>query len=184
MVKFFTGCVVDSEWQAINIVQRLRSATFSSTEISLLFCSRTASPSSSSLEPTPAHPTRKETPSSGLSTNLLTNCITGAGVINVTGVGSFHAAGPVKQALNNWDGHETRTLSGRLQALGIAENLATRYADAVFQGEILILIHTEQLELANMAEQLFHRLGAKHICNSGRVSPSNPEPAGSWGFPP
>jgi len=54
----------------------------------------------------------------------------------------------------------------------------------VFQGEILILIHTEQLELANMAEQLFHRLGAKHICNSGRVTPSNPEPAGSWGFPP
>ena len=182
MVKLFLGCLVDSEWQAINIVDCLKSRGFSSTEISVLLPSR----SNSLPEPTSSGASAEQSrldPGSVASSVLdrALGWLAGFGTVQLTQLRSVVGAGPVMEALSgwNWPILEADDISMPLRSVGLSPNRAQYYADCVASGEILIAVHTEDLNRTYQAEQIFCRLGAKDIGHSSHVTVASLERPGA-----
>jgi len=165
MVKLFVCCLVDSEWQALNIVERFRSRGFSNNEISVLFLSRSGTPRQGQSDP--------DTSCEGLATSVLDGALgwlAGFGPLQLPQLGPCVGAGPLMESLNSWKCSVINDISTSLRAFGISENRAQHYAERIGSGEILIAVHPTELERANQAEQILSRLGANDIGHSGSVA--------------
>jgi len=159
-VELFVCCLVDSEWQATNIVDRLRAGGFLRSEISVVFPHRSRSDSLDA--------------DIDLAAGVLDRRLGGFTAFHVPMLGLFLGAGPILAAFTDRAGLNLEELSVPLRTFGISQNRASRYAQRLGMGEILIAIHTSELNRAKRAEQIFVRSGGDDIGYSGSLIALSP----------
>lgn len=158
-------CISTSRLQANQIVDSLKMANFSNTDISVMF-------SDDGLTKDFAHEKHTKGPEgtvAGAGTGSIIGgalgWIVGIGALAIPGVGPFIAAGPIMAALSGAAiGAAAGGLTGGLIGLGIPEIQAKRYDGQLKEGNILISVHADNQDEINRAKDIFSNAGANDIC--------------------
>jgi hypothetical protein len=171
MSKKSVFCIAPSREQADRIVEQLKTANFSSNDISVLFPDKETTRDFAHEKNTKA----PEGTAAGAGTGGLIGgalgWVAGIGALAIPGVGPFIAAGPILAALSGAAiGASVGGIAGGLIGLGIPELEAKRYEGKVKEGNILISVHTENGEEITRAKEIFTRAGAHDICTTGEAS--------------
>jgi len=175
MPKQCVFCIATSLSQAGQIVDHLKTANFSNTDVSALFADENTNRDF-------AHARSMKTPE-GAATSAgaggivggALGWIAGVGALAIPGAGPFIAAGPIMTALSGAAiGATAGVVAGGLIGLGITELQATRYEGKIKEGDILISVHTANSEETFRARDIFTRDGAQDICRTGEVSTPKP----------
>src|SRR6185436_15106101 len=154
-------CFAKSELQAIDIVDGLKAAGFSSGDVSVLFPDKGATRDFAHEQKTKA-----------LEGGAL-GWLAGVGSLAVPGLGPFIAAGPIMGALSGAAaGAAVGGLAGALIGLGIPEHEAKLYEGKVAGGNILISVHTEDRAERQRAKEVFEEAGAEHVATKEEASVS------------
>jgi hypothetical protein len=157
-------CIARSEAQAINIVERLKAAGFSSNDISVLFPDKAGTKDFAHEQHTKA----PEGAAAGAGTGGLLGgalgWLVGIGALAIPGLGPFIAAGPIMAALSGAAaGAALGGLTGALIGMGIPEYEAKRYEGKVKEGNVLISVHADDSTERNRAKTIFEEAGAEDI---------------------
>jgi hypothetical protein len=177
MSKKSVFCILNSENDANRIVERLKTAGFSSNDISLLF------PDKKSTRDF-AHEKNTKLPEGatiGVGTGGIIGgtlgWIAGIGALAIPGVGPFIAAGPIMAALGGAAvGGAVGGLTGALIGLGIPEFEAKRYEGKIKDGNILLSAHTENSRQIDVAIEIFKEENAMDITYGSEA----PTPEGEY----
>jgi len=160
VVNLFVCSLVDSEWQAINIVDRFRTSGFSSGDLSVLV------PSRSPVEPTPVD-------EDGVVISVLDTAFEWLGGLtsfHLPAVGLLRGAGPILGTFTGWNQFDIEDMATPLQSFGMSPHRAEYYAERLAAGEMLLAVHSSELRWAKRAEQIFSRMGARDINYSGSLA--------------
>lgn len=165
MSKKSVFCIASSRPQAEQIVDQLKAANFSNSDISALFSDRESGHDF-------AHEKNTKAPEGavvGVGTGGLVGgalgWIAGIGALAIPGVGPFIAAGPIIAALSGAAiGATVGGIAGGLIGMGVPELEAKRYEGKLKEGNILISVHTESSDEINRAKRIFSDAGAGDIC--------------------
>jgi hypothetical protein len=172
MSKTSVICIARSESQAIAIVDRLKTARFTSSDISVLFPDKSGTKDFAHEQNTKAP---EGATTGGVTGGLLGGTLgwlVGIGALAIPGVGPFIAAGPIMAALGGAAlGGAVGGITGALIGLGIPEYEAKRYEGKVKNGNILISVHTENSGQVKAAKEIFTASGAEDISSTGESSP-------------
>ena len=172
MSKTSVFCIVKSETQAIRIVDQLKAANFSNTDISVLLPDKTGTKDF-------AHEQNTKSPE-GAATGGVTGGVVGGtlgwlagiGALAIPGVGPLIAAGPIMAALGGAAvGGAVGGITGALIGLGIPESEAKRYEGKIKDGNVLISVHTENSDEIKRAKEIFKQGGAEEISSTGESTP-------------
>jgi len=160
-------CIATSEAQAGRIVSELRTAGFSSDDISALFPDKHGTRDFAHEQNTKA----PEGAATGAGTGGLVGgalgWLAGIGTLAIPGVGPFIAAGPILAALSGAAvGATVGGLTGALIGLGIPEYEAKRYEGKLVSGNILISVHGTSRDECRRARETFDRAGAEDVSDS------------------
>lgn len=171
MSKKSVFCIATSEFQAAAIVDQLKNAGFSNNDISALFPDKTGTHDFAHSKGTKA----PEGASAGAGTGAVLGgalgWLAGIGALAIPGVGPLVAAGPLAAALSGAAvGGAVGGIAGALIGMGIPEYEAKRYEGKVREGGILISVHTEDAEEAELAEEIFKDEDAQDIASSGEAT--------------
>ena len=174
MSKKSVFCIATSRDQADQIVDRLKSTSFSNSDISVLLRDRGATHDFAHEKNTKAPEGGAGAGTGGVIGGAL-GWIAGIGALAIPGVGSFIAAGPIVATLSGAAAGATfGGIDGALVGLGIPEIEAKRYEGKVKAGNTLISVHTEDAGDIARAKDIFEQVGAKNICTAGEAfSPRN-----------
>ncbi len=176
MSKTSVICIAKSESQAISIVDRLKSANFSSNDISVLLPDKSGTKDFAHEQHTKAP---EGATTGGVTGGVLGGALgwlVGIGALAIPGVGPFIAAGPIMAALGGAAvGGALGGITGALVGLGIPEYEAKRYEGKIKSGNVLISVHTESSDEAKMAKQIFQDAGAEDISSTGESTPPKKE---------
>lgn len=167
-------CIAKSIDQAEIIVDQLKIAGFSNSDISVLL------PDKSSTKDF-AHEKNTKLPEgaaiggvAGISVGAVLGWLAGIGSLAIPGVGPFIAAGPIMGALSGAAvGAATGGLTGALVGLGIPEYEAKRYEGKIVGGSALISVHTENSEILAQVKKIFELCHAEDIASTGEASVSH-----------
>lgn len=166
-------CLVSNISEAEYIVNALREAGFSNSDISLLMSERDTGIEKHSKAP--------EGAATGAGTGALLGgalgWLVGIGALAIPGAGPFLAAGPLFAALAGATaGTAIGGITGGLVGLGMPEYEVKAYEQKVHAGDILISVHTENMDEARDAERIFknaqahdvHRIGEERATGGPR----------------
>jgi hypothetical protein len=172
MSKSSVICIAKTEDQAIDIVERLKAANFSSDDISVLLADKGTTKDFAHEQHTKAP---EGAATGGLTGGVLggvAGWLVGIGSLAIPGVGPFIAAGPIMAALGGAAvGGAVGGITGALVGLGIPEYEAKRYEGKVQNGNILISVHTEDSDEIKQAKTIFKEAGADDISSTSESSP-------------
>jgi len=164
-------CIVKSEPQAINIVDELKGAGFSNTDISALFPDKQGSRDFAHEQHTKAPEGAATGAGAGGLLGGTLGWLAGIGALAIPGVGPFIAAGPIMGLLGGAAvGAATGGLAGALIGYGIPELEAKQYEGKVKGGNILISVHTDDGSEVARVKEIFERNGAEDIAYTGESS--------------
>lgn len=173
MSKKSVFCIATSQLQAEQIVDSLKAANFSNSDISALFADRETSRDFAHEKNTKAPEGAVTGAGTGGVIGGALGWIAGIGALAIPGVGPFIAAGPIMAALSGAAiGATAGGVVGGLIGLGIPELEAKRYEGKIKKGNILISAHTESSEEISRAKDVFKAAGAEDICTSSEATPS------------
>lgn len=165
MSKKSVFCIATSRPQAEQIVDQLKFAHFSNSDISALFADTATSHDFAHEKHTKAPEGAITGAGAGGVMGGALGWIAGIGALAIPGVGPFVAAGPIVAALSGAAiGATLGGISGALIGMGIPELEAKRYEGKLKEGNILISVHAENSDEINRAEAIFTRAGALDIC--------------------
>jgi hypothetical protein len=171
MSKNSVFCIANSRLQADQIVDQLKDARFSNSDISALFADRDSGHDFAHEKHTKAPEGAVTGAGTGGVIGGALGWIAGIGVLAIPGVGPFIAAGPIIAALSGAAiGATVGGITGGLIGLGIPEIEAKRYEGKLKQGNILISVHTESSEEIARAKEIFDHAGAEDICTVANSS--------------
>ena len=171
MSKKSVFCIATSRDQTDQIVNRLKTASFSSNEISVLFPDRGTTFDFAHEKSRKAQEGAVTGAGTGGVIGGALGWIVGIGALAIPGVGPFIAAGPIVAALSGAAvGATMGGIAGGLIGLGIPEVEAKRYEDKVKAGNTLISVHTEDAGDIARAKDIFEQVGAQDICTAGEAS--------------
>lgn len=168
-------CIAKERNQAESIVDGLKSAGFSSTDISVLL------PDTSGTRDF-AHEQNTKLPEgattgvvAGMGTGAILGWLAGIGTLAIPGVGPFIAAGPIMAALGGAAvGGATGGLVGALVGMGIPEYEAKHYDGKISSGSILISVHTDDGDEEKKVRAIYERFGAEDVRSTSESAvPSN-----------
>jgi hypothetical protein len=162
MSKKSVFCIATSRNQADQIVDHLKSESFSNNEISVLFSDKGSARDFACEKNTKGPETTVASAGTGGVSGAL-NWIAGIGALAIPGAGPFIAAGPIMAALSG--------IANGLISLGIPEWEARRYEGKVKAGNLLISVHTEDAGDIARARDIFDQAGAQDICTAGEAFP-------------
>jgi len=172
MAKSSVICIAQSETQAVNIVEQLKSANFSNNDISALLPDKSGTKDFAHEQHTKAP---EGATTGGVAGGLIGGALgwlAGIGALAIPGVGPFIAAGPIMAALGGAAVVGTvGGIAGALIGLGIPAYEAKRYEGKVRGGNILISVHTENSDEIKRAKEIFERAGAQDITSTGESNP-------------
>lgn len=171
MSKKSVFCITTSRAHADRIVDRLKVASFSNNDISVLFPDQSTTRDFAHEKSTKAPEGAVAGAGTGGIVGGALGWIAGIGALAIPGVGPFIAAGPILAALSGAAvGAAVGGITGALVGLGIPELEAKRYEGKVRAGNILISVHTESSEEIARAREIFAKAGAQDICTTGEAS--------------
>ena len=175
MSKSSVICIAKSEQQAIDIVNQLKAASFSSNDISVLLPDKSGTKDFAHEQHTKAP---EGATTGGVTGGVLGGALgwlVGIGALAIPGVGPFIAAGPIMAALGGAAlGGAVGGIAGALIGLGIPEYEAKRYEGKVKDGNVLISVHTENHAQIRLAKDIFKNAGAEDISTTGESSAPKP----------
>ncbi len=164
-------CIATTRSQADQIVDQLKSASFSNNDISALFADKDTNRDFAHEKNTKAPEGAVTGASTGGVVGGTLGWIAGIGALAIPGVGPFIAAGPIIAALSGAAiGAAVGGIAGGLIGLGIPEIEAKRYEGKLKEGNILISVHTENSDEISRAKDIFIKCGAHDICTTGESS--------------
>jgi hypothetical protein len=163
-------CIVRDEVTAVRIVDRLRTAGFSGSDISVLFPDRGGSRDFAHEQNTKAPEGAAAGGAAGGLLGGLGGWLVGIGALAIPGLGPFVAAGPILAALSGAAaGAALGGLAGALVGMGVPEYEAKQYEGKLRQGNLLISVHTEDREQRKVAKQIFEDEGAEDVRTAGEA---------------
>ena len=164
-------CIATTEDQAIQIVDALKEANFSSNDISVLLPDKTGTKDFAHTQNTKAP---EGATTGGVAGGVLGGALgwlVGIGALAIPGVGPFIAAGPIMAALGGAAvGGAVGGIAGALIGLGIPEYEAKRYEGKIRSGNVLISVHTEDGDEVKRVKEIFKRYNAEDIYSTGEAS--------------
>jgi len=164
-------CIAKSTEQAELIVSDLKTAGFSSNDISVLFPDKNSTRDFAHEKHTKAPEGAAIGGAVGIGTGAVLGWLAGIGSLAIPGVGPFIAAGPIMAALGGAAiGAATGGISGALIGLGIPEFEAKRYEGKIKGGNALISVHTENSEAIEQAKEIFEQANAEDISSTEEAS--------------
>jgi hypothetical protein len=159
-------CIATTRGQAEQIVNHLKSESFSNNDISVLFSDKGTTRGFAPEKNTKAPEGAAVGAGAGGGIDGALGWIAGIGAVSISGVGPFIAAGPIVAALR---GATVRGIAGGLLGLGIPEIEARRYEGKVKAGNILISVHTADAGDIARVRDIFEQAGAQDICTAGEA---------------
>jgi hypothetical protein len=175
--------LIDTESQAEQIVDNLKSAGFPNNDISVLFPDKGGTRDFAHEQHTKAPEGAAAGAGTGGAIGGVLGWLVGIGSLAIPGVGPFIAAGPIMAALAGAGvGAAVGGLSGALIGMGIPEYEAKQYETKIKSGNILISVHTENSEERDQVKDIFERAGAHDISYTGEEGVSDKEAARPVGF--
>src|SRR6187402_1721323 len=164
-------CIVNAN-QAASVVDRLKAAAFSNSDISVLMPDRSGTKDFAVDNSTKAPEGAATGAGTGAALGGGLGWLAGIGALAIPGLGPLIAAGPIMAALGGAAvGGAVGGLTGALVGLGIPEYEAKRYEGKVKDGNVLISVHTEDSEEVKRAKEIFKEAGAQDISSTGESSP-------------
>ncbi len=171
-------CIATSRPQADQIVDQLKDAHFSNSDISALFADKESGHDFAHEKHTKAPEGAVAGVGTGGVIGGALGWIAGIGALAIPGVGPFIAAGPIIAALSGAAiGATVGGITGGLIGLGIPELEAKRYEGKLQQGNILISVHTESSDEIARAKEIFEHSRAEDICTVSDSSTPKPSKA-------
>lgn len=171
MSKKSVFCIATSQGQAEQIVDGLKVANFSNSDISALFADKETGRDFAHEKNTKAPEGAVTGASTGGIIGGALGWIAGIGALAIPGVGPFIAAGPIMAALSGAAiGATVGGVAGGLIGLGIPELEAKRYEGKIKKGNILISVHAETSDEISRAKKIFEAFGAEDICTASEAS--------------
>jgi len=157
-------CITRTETQAIAIVDQLKAAGFSHSDISVLFPDKTGTKDFAHEQHTKAPEGAATGAGTGGVLGGALGWLVGIGALAIPGLGPFIAAGPILAALSGAAaGAALGGVAGALIGLGIPEYEAKRYEGKIKEGNILISVHTEDNTERDAVKRIFEQAGAEDI---------------------
>jgi hypothetical protein len=161
-------CIVPTEIQAEQIVDALRTAGFTNSDISVLLPDKNATQDAGHEK----HSKAPEGASTGAGTGMILGgalgWLAGIGALAIPGVGPFVAAGPIMAALSGAAiGGAAGGATGGLIGLGIPEYEAKLYEGKLRDGNLLLSVHTEDNDEARRVEEIYKAGDAKDVSRTG-----------------
>src|ERR687886_3120803 len=143
MAKAVFG-IATTEAQPLRIVDELKAAGFSATDISLLFPDKHGTKDFAHEQHTKAPEGAATGAGTGGILGGALGWLVGIGTLAIPGLGPFIAAGPIMAALSGAAaGAALGGIAGALVGMGIPEYEAKRYEGKVKEGNILISVHAD-----------------------------------------
>ena len=154
-------------------VSGLKSAGFSSDDVSVLMADKNSSKEFASEKNTKAPEGTTAGVLGGGTLGGTLGLLAGLGALAIPGVGPLIAAGPIMGALAGLGiGSAVGGLVGALIGLGIPEYEAKRYEGRVNDGGILVSVHCESSEEISRAKDVLKAAGGEDISSSGEKAVS------------
>jgi hypothetical protein len=161
-------CIVNSEQQAISIVEDLRESGFSNNDVSALFPDKGGTRDFAHEQGTKAPEGAAAGASAGAVLGGGLGWLAGVGALAIPGVGPLIAAGPILASLGGAAvGAATGGLTGALVGYGMPEIEAKRYEGKVQGGNILLSVHAEDGKQVDRVKKIFKNHRAEDIAYSG-----------------
>ena len=165
-------CIVHDEGTALRIVDRLRTAGFSGSDISVLFPDRGETRDFAHEQNTKAPEGAAAGGATGGLVGGLGGWLVGIGALAIPGLGPFVAAGPIMAALSGAAaGAAVGGLTGALIGMGVPEYEAKQYEGRLRDGNLLLSVHTEDGEQRKLAKEIFEQEGAQDISSASETKP-------------
>ena len=171
MAKTSVFCIVTSYPQAERIVESLKTAGFSNTDISALFPDTQGTKDFAHEKNTKAPEGAATGAGAGGLMGGAVGWLAGIGALAIPGIGPFVAAGPIMAMLGGAAvGATLGGITGALVGMGIPEYEAKRYEGKLKAGNILISVHSENSAETSRAEAIFKQAGAQDIATSSEAA--------------
>jgi hypothetical protein len=153
------------------IIGELRSAGFSSNDISVLMADKGGTQDFAHEHHTKAPEGAATGAGTGAALGGALGWLAGIGALAIPGLGPLIAAGPIMAALSGAAlGGTLGGLTGALVGLGIPEFEAKKYEGKVRTGSCLISVHSGNSDETKRAKEIFERAGATDIATAGEAS--------------
>ncbi|MEC5160692.1 MULTISPECIES: hypothetical protein [unclassified Janthinobacterium] len=157
-------CIAQDHPHAEIIVNNLKSAGFSSNDISVLFPDKSGTRDFAHEQNTKMPEGAASGGVAGMGAGAILGWLAGIGSLAIPGVGPFIAAGPIMAALGGAAlGGATGGIIGGLVGMGIPELEAKQYDNKVRNGNVLISVHAENGDQIKVAKEIFERANAEDI---------------------
>jgi len=150
--------------QAEAIASRLRSAGFSTNDISVLFPDQRNTKDFAHKQSTKAPEGASIGAGAGGLVGGTLGLLAGIGALAIPGLGPFIAAGPIMAALSGAAaGAGVGGLTGALVGMGIPEYEAKVYEGKLREGNILLSVHTDDEAERKRALEIFKEMSMKDV---------------------
>ncbi len=152
-------------------LERLRSAGFRSTDVSVLMPENLGTKDFAHKKDTKAP---EGATTGGITGGVIGGALgwlAGIGALAIPGLGPFIAAGPIVGLLAGAGaGGAVGGFVGSLVGMGIPEYEAKRYEGRVKEGGILLSVHCDESEWVKKAKAILEQTGAEDIASSGEAA--------------
>lgn len=164
-------CTVRNSIEATTIVDRLKVAGFTASDISVLMPDGQGSKDFAVDNETKTPEGATIGASTGAVLGGSLGWLAGIGALAIPGVGPLIAAGPIMAALTGVAlGGAVGGVSGALIGMGIPEYEAKRFEGKLKGGRCLISVHSENSDETENAKRIFETAGAEDISTSREAS--------------
>ncbi|MFZ6719097.1 hypothetical protein [Undibacterium sp. Ji49W] len=166
-------CIATNRVQAETIVDRLKVSGFSSADISVLLPDQTGTRDFAHEQNTKLPEGAATGGVAGMGVGAILGWLTGIGTLAIPGVGPFIAAGPIMAALSGAAlVGAAGGIIGGLVGMGIPEYEAKLYDGKIRGGNVLISVHTDNSDQAEIAKDIYKKAGAEDINSTSEASVS------------
>lgn len=168
-----------SENQAVSVVDQLKVAGFSNSDISVLFPDRAGNRHFAHEQHTKAPEGAAVGAGSGVVLGAAFGWLAAIGTLAIPGLGPLIAAGPIIAALTGAGGGAVvGGVAGTIIGLQMPEFEARQYDDKMNGGNILISVHSEDGSGRERAKEIFKNAGAvtaaEAVVENAHGKPSSP----------
>ena len=178
MAKTQVFCIAKSRSQAEDIINRLQSSGFPTSEISVLMPDTQGKHDIGPVKATKAPEGTATGATAGGVTGGVIGLLAGIGALAIPGVGPLIAAGPIVATLTGVGvGGAAGGIVGGLIGLGIPEIEAKRYDQKLRAGNYVVAVGVRNDDEEDRAEDIFKNAGAEDVTTSSMSSTPKREAA-------
>lgn len=164
-------CTVKNTMDATTIVDQLKAAGFTASDISVLMPDKQGSKDFAIENETKSPEGATIGAGTGAVLGGSLGWLVGIGALAIPGVGPLIAAGPIMAALTGVAlGGTVGGITGALIGMGIPEYEAKKYEGKLKGGRCLLSVHSETSEETQNAKRVFEQAGAEDISVSNESS--------------